>query len=1672
MKRYSWTKRGIAALAFLATFATVSTAAAREDFFRPATGNILPNVSGVERATVNDQGGLMLTTAEGVAVNGFPVIVQDSTFVTAPVMVDFEGNGNVYLAAVTRDINDAYYLHAFDGTGAEAASVLIGKSVYFDPAVWSVPGTGKKDIVLVAEDGTVMDFSFSNNVFTKTNLVSLGAPAAITFAPSADEFTAVFPESKAADVYVYKQNSWQLNRHLVLAAAFEYPVAYNNLGDTIYGVTAANKLTAVNAQSGNVVNGYPVALSGFALSGPTLTNADPKVAGLEITVPTQNKVLIYGADGSALGYVPTNQPLVATAGSLSSNQTVYAALTAFSSALTAPLGVAQVVSPFGSVRLIPLGNQNAPQITLEANLMYHAAGPITNGQTFNYGDVDVSTTAFVVFKIINTGSADLHLSQAPTLSGLDAAEFNVTTTPDLVIPVNASSSFIVLLKPMASGAKQAAVTIDSDDPNENPFVVHISANVKDVNSIVYEDAEDGLVTRWMAIDDTNGQQPMTITNVADDQAHGKAIEIAVGDYNKQDFVLLNADGINRWNNDIPSMRRLKFDLKTVNDVNIYVRLKTQDNATYFLAYNFDNPNNGLVGNRYAYIKLDPSFKDGQWHTITRDLTADFAALVPGATITYVQFFELGSKSARVDNVLLTKDPLLAYQVAGTVKDENNVPLSGILMTLTPYGQTAVTDINGKYAFPGIDNGTYTVVPSSVQFDFTPTSTQVAVMGSNVVADFTGKHGAYSLYEDAEDGTTKRWKLSGGAGVNTITNVADDQAHGKVIEIANADYFNNNYVLYNKDGVTPWQNSKDTIIKFDLKSTNEVYAFVAVKTDQQQTYYLWYSFGKVPGAIFGRYASVNLNPAFKDGAWHTVTRDLVADLQSVFPGVNIIAVDNLMVGSLSARVDNVKLVNPAFIHSIHGTVTDQNGQPLVNEQVTLSEEGLTTTTDNNGVYLFSTLIPGTYTVAPVDQMRVFTPVSRSVTITNSDEEANFTELLAGTKVYEDAEDGSVGRWVPTGQGGINSITNIVDEDAAHNKVIEIKDSDYYNYNYTLKDQDGVSLWNNTTARTFAFDLKTQDDIRVFVRLTTDQGTRYIMYSFAQIEGPFAGRYYGYSLNTNLKDGAWHTIARDLTADAAAAFPGATINAVEEFIAGGISMRIDNVKLTTQNLLYSVSGFVTDGNNQPFAGVQVALNPGGQIATTDQNGAYRFNNLVAGQYTVAPSKPNYNFTPASSKVTIVDSNQTADFVGGAQTTFIYEDAEDGNTNKWKQLGNTGINSITNVVDDQAHNHVIAIASEDPINNNYQLGDKNPNTPWNNTSADIVSFDLKTTKDFSVFVEVVANGQTRYVMYSTNWPTGIMFGRYASLHIDASVKDGAWHTIKRDLTADLQSVFPGEQVTVVNALILGSESARIDNVALLSRSVIHAITGFVKDGNNQPVAGITLTMAPDNVKVVTDANGAYSFGQVTAGTYTVTPESANYTFAPANQAVVVVNANMTANFVATAVVQQPSDVVYEDAEDGSVARWKLSGAGGVDSIENIIDEDAAHNHVIEIKDQDFQNYNYMLYAADGVSLWNNLINRTLSFDLKTQGDMRLFVQLNTDQGAKYIMYSFVTPDGPMMGGDRYYAYALDPADKDNAWHTIVRNVTADAATAFPGVNVVAIDGMIAGGSSIRLDNIKLKP
>jgi hypothetical protein len=75
-----------------------------------------------------------------------------------------------------------------------------------------------------------------------------------------------------------------------------------------------------------------------------------------------------------------------------------------------------------------------------------------------------------------------------------------------------------------------------------------------------------------------------------------------------------------------------------------------------------------------------------------------------------------------------------YSISGTVSPGSHI--GGVSIGLTGGTPSTTTDINGKYSFTCLANGTYTVTPSLVGYTFSPASAVVAVSGVNMTQDFT------------------------------------------------------------------------------------------------------------------------------------------------------------------------------------------------------------------------------------------------------------------------------------------------------------------------------------------------------------------------------------------------------------------------------------------------------------------------------------------------------------------------------------------------------------------------------------------------------------------------------------------------------------------------------------------------------------------------------------------------------------------------------------------------------------------------------------------------------------------------------------------------------------------------------------------------------------------------
>ncbi|MCB1185709.1 carboxypeptidase regulatory-like domain-containing protein [bacterium] len=147
---------------------------------------------------------------------------------------------------------------------------------------------------------------------------------------------------------------------------------------------------------------------------------------------------------------------------------------------------------------------------------------------------------------------------------------------------------------------------------------------------------------------------------------------------------------------------------------------------------------------------------------------------------------------------------------------------------------------------------------------------------------------------------------------------------------------------------------------------------------------------------------------------------------------------------------------------------------------------------------------------------------------------------------------------------------------------------------------------------------------------------------------------------------------------------------------------------------------------------------------------------------------------------------------------------------------------------------------------------------------------------------------------------------------------------------------------------------------------ISGHVQDQNQSPLSGILIGLNPGGLQTTTNANGDFSFADMEAGGYTITPSDANYSFLPVNRTANVSSADVTGmDFVGESTAQPVTYVADIEA--------LIDGAGGTEK--SCLD---CHSGKFPDGDLDLTTYTSV---KDNATKINDLINKTNSMDWMPQ-------------------------------------------------------------------------------------------
>ena len=611
----------------------------------------------------------------------------------------------------------------------------------------------------------------------------------------------------------------------------------------------------------------------------------------------------------------------------------------------------------------------------------------------------------------------------------------------------------------------------------------------------------------------------------------------------------------------------------------------------------------------------------------------------------------------------------------------------------------------------------------------------------------------TVYSDAENGSGD-WRVvdnnPSGAQVQTVY---DEILDSNVIQTSGAAR-SNSYLTGGTDTATGWNNTSEFHINWRLQATDNFNFFVRVDTALGWRY-LYYNQSNSDSLAnsAGTYIHHGLGSTAKDGTWRVFSRDLVQDLADAEPDNELIAVNGVVVRG-DVRLDDI----------------------------TLATE------------------PVAQTVLP--------PVS--------------------SVVNADAEDGSVAGWRVFDNNPVGATISIVTDEVTDGQVYELNGAERTN-GYQLGGTSAVDGWNNRQEHFLSWDMRVGENYTLLVRVDTELGWRYLAYTQSNSDRLLSsnGRYIYYGFGTATRDNEWRSYSRDLAADLANGEPGNTLIAVHGLFIRG-SMRLDDILLSASDAAaVAPIALIADGDQTINVGDSLTLN--GSIST-DNDGTietYQWTNDAGdvlgseAQLIIAPEQPGtFIYT-----LTVTDDSGLSDAASVSITVeqsvvddtipSVYEDAEDSETSRWVIADASPAGAtIANVFDENSDSRVMELAGT-AQQNSFLIGYFNGSreSAWNNSTQTHIRWSMKTDQTYSVIVHLETADGDRTLIYD-HYVTVRGSSGASSLRIGlgTGVMNGNWHTVTRNVAADLATLQPENTLIAVHGMQFRG-NFRVDNIDMVT-------------------------------------------------------------------------------------------------------------------------------------------------------------------------------------------------------------------------------------------------------------------
>ncbi len=429
---------------------------------------------------------------------------------------------------------------------------------------------------------------------------------------------------------------------------------------------------------------------------------------------------------------------------------------------------------------------------------------------------------------------------------------------------------------------------------------------------------------------------------------------------------------------------------------------------------------------------------------------------------------------------------------------------------------------------------------------------------------------FSLFAQSDYGATESdWVVSDNKPAGALISVVSEPMLAKsVVETSGAGRTN----AYRTGGTNEsngWNNQNEFLITWRLQASEAVNVYVRVDTELGWRY-LQYNQSTKTNLLnrTGRYIHHGLGPDLIDGNWHTWTRDLASDLQAAEPENQLLAVHGFQVRG-NMRIDGVQL--NALTLSPQPVISTDARVVAVGTSITL-DGGNSQDTDGSVVSYVWRDSQGTVigelssidiSITSIGQHRFSLEIADSDGLSAIESiELEAMDISVPT-IYSDAELSGTDGWRVADKTPIGATVQIVpDPDNIENNVVQFSGSALQN-SFINGYTNPARGWDNQLQTNISWRSRADEDFRVYARVTTLDGWRYIWYD-TRTESKLSnnsGLYIHHALGESAKNGQWQTFTRDLQADLAIAEPDNIVTAVHAVVVRG-SFMLDDLSLVAE------------------------------------------------------------------------------------------------------------------------------------------------------------------------------------------------------------------------------------------------------------------------------------------------------------------------------------------------------------------------------------------------------------------------------------------------------------------------------------------------------------------------------